>query len=293
MIKIPIYRHTQITMPTDVPAKAKTQLPIFLRIIRILGIIIAAISSLIIGIHILATISIAMCCIMAPLVCYVHQNASQFSNSDNMMKDSICLKCATVSFAVVGLSGFVIVPCIIVYIVLLDGIDAKEWNGEIQSWMIAYIAWGITSFILISMIPAIRVFELTSKDKVTTILRTVYLVIGVDFGDVYEGIGIDLPLGESLEDVVSRVEKTLETIIDKAKNNNVLVVAHGNSIRAILKIVEDISDKDIVNVNIPTGIPLAFNVQDDKVSKIGYLGEQEQIKKLQKEVEQQSRITKG
>ena len=111
--------------------------------------------------------------------------------------------------------------------------------------------------------------------------------------DLYKGIGIDLPLGESLEDVVSRVEKTLETIIDKAKNNNVLVVAHGNSIRAILKIVEDISDKDIVNVNIPTGIPLAFNVQDDKVSKIGYLGEQEQIKKLQKEVEQQSRITKG
>ena len=85
----------------------------------------------------------------------------------------------------------------------------------------------------------------------------------------------------------------METIIDKAKNNNVLVVAHGNSIRAILKIVEDISDKDIVNVNIPTGIPLAFNVQDDKVSKIGYLGEQEQIKKLQKEVVQQSRITKG
>ena len=111
--------------------------------------------------------------------------------------------------------------------------------------------------------------------------------------DLYKGIDIELPLGESLEDVVSRVEKTLETIIDKAKNNNVLVVAHGNSIRAILKIVEDISDKDIVNVNIPTGIPLAFNVQDDKVSKIGYLGEQEQIKKLQKEVEQQSRITKG
>ena len=111
--------------------------------------------------------------------------------------------------------------------------------------------------------------------------------------DLYKGIDIELPRGESLEDVVSRVEKTLETIIDKAKNNNVLVVAHGNSIRAILKIVEDISDKDIVNVNIPTGIPLAFNVQDDKVSKIGYLGEQEQIKKLQKEVEQQSRITKG
>ena len=111
--------------------------------------------------------------------------------------------------------------------------------------------------------------------------------------DLYKGINIQLPLGESLEDVTSRVEKTLEIIIDKAKTNNVLVVAHGNSIRAILKTVEDISDKDIVNVNIPTGIPLAFNVEDDKVSKIGYLGQQELIKKLQKEVEQQSRITKG
>tara|TARA_B100000676_G_scaffold72789_1_gene72554 strand:+ start:1136 stop:1444 length:309 start_codon:yes stop_codon:yes gene_type:complete len=102
-----------------------------------------------------------------------------------------------------------------------------------------------------------------------------------------------LPLGESLKDVVARVEKSLQVIMDKVKNNNVLVVAHGNSIRAILKIIENISDKDIVSVNIPTGIPLAFNVDNDKISRIGYLGEKEQIKKLQKEVEQQSRITKG
>ena len=101
--------------------------------------------------------------------------------------------------------------------------------------------------------------------------------------------------GESLEDTVIRVKQFYNQIIIPTldSKNNILIAAHGNSIRAILKIVEDISDKDIVNVNIPTGIPLAFNVQDDKVSKIGYLGEQEQIKKLQKEVEQQSRITKG
>ena len=111
--------------------------------------------------------------------------------------------------------------------------------------------------------------------------------------DAYKEINTQLPLGESLKDVVARVEKSLQVIMDKVKNNNVLVVAHGNSIRAILKIIENISDKDIVSVNIPTGIPLAFNVDNDKISRIGYLGEKEQIKKLQKEVEQQSRITKG
>ena len=82
-------------------------------------------------------------------------------------------------------------------------------------------------------------------------------------------------------------------ILNLSKTKNVLVVAHGNSIRAILKIIEDISDKDIIGINIPTGIPLAFNYQDDKLTKIGYLGDQEQIIKLQKEVEQQSRIKKG
>ncbi len=53
------------------------------------------------------------------------------------------------------------------------------------------------------------------------------------------------------------------------------------------------SGKDIIGINIPTGIPLAFNYEDDKLTKIGYLGDQEQIIKLQKEVEQQSRIKKG
>ena len=82
-------------------------------------------------------------------------------------------------------------------------------------------------------------------------------------------------------------------ILNLSETKNVLVVAHGNSIRAILKIIEDISDKDIIGINIPTGIPLAFNYQGDKLTKIGYLGDQEQIIKLQKEVEQQSRIKKG
>ncbi len=108
----------------------------------------------------------------------------------------------------------------------------------------------------------------------------------------YEDIDIALPLGESLEDVVARVESTLNEIIELSENKNVLVVAHGNSIRAMLKTIENISDDSIVEVNIPTGIPLAFNINNDKITKIGYLGDQKTIEELEKEIEQQSKIEK-
>ncbi len=110
--------------------------------------------------------------------------------------------------------------------------------------------------------------------------------------EAYKEIDNDLPLGESLEDVVRRVEPTLNEIIHLTKNKSVLVVAHGNSIRAMLKIIEKISDEEIVHVNIPTGIPLAFNINNDKITKIGYLGDQEIIESLEKEIEQQAKLEK-
>jgi len=110
--------------------------------------------------------------------------------------------------------------------------------------------------------------------------------------ELYKDIRNDLPLGESLEDVVSRVETTLKEIIKLSKNKSVLVVAHGNSIRAMLKIIENISDKSIVEVNIPTGIPLAFNINNDKITKIGYLGDKQVIEELEKEVKQQLKTEK-
>ena len=54
---------------------------------------------------------------------------------------------------------------------------------------------------------------------------------------------------------------------------------------------ENLSDKDIVDVNIPTGIPLAYNISDNNIEKIGYLGDEEAINNLAKEVEMQSKIT--
>ena len=76
-----------------------------------------------------------------------------------------------------------------------------------------------------------------------------------------------------------------------AKEKSVLVVAHGNSIRAMVKILDKLSDDAIVDINIPTGIPLAYNISGNNIEKIGYLGDEETIKNLAKEVEMQSKIT--
>jgi len=107
---------------------------------------------------------------------------------------------------------------------------------------------------------------------------------------VYKGIDNELPLGESLKDVVDRVSITLNDILESAIKTNTLVVAHGNSIRAMVKILDDLSDSEIVDVNIPTGIPLAYNITESSVEKIGYLEDEKILTKLQKEVELQSKL---
>ena len=107
---------------------------------------------------------------------------------------------------------------------------------------------------------------------------------------VYKGIGIELPLGESLKDVVDRVSLPLNDILEVSIKTNTLVVAHGNSIRAMVKILDNLSDSEIVDVNIPTGIPLAYNITKSSVEKIGYLEDEKILLKLQKEVELQSKL---
>ena len=58
----------------------------------------------------------------------------------------------------------------------------------------------------------------------------------------------------------------------------------------MVKLLDNLSDKEIVDVNIPTGIPLAYNISDNNIEKIGYLGDEETINNLAK-VEMQSKIT--
>jgi len=108
--------------------------------------------------------------------------------------------------------------------------------------------------------------------------------------ELYRDVKGKLPLGESLEDVVNRVKPILDIILSKSVNNKVAVVAHGNSIRAILKILDDISDQDIIGINIPTAVPIAYEVKSNSINRIGYLGDQDEILRATKEVAQQALI---
>lgn len=75
----------------------------------------------------------------------------------------------------------------------------------------------------------------------------------------------ELPLCESLEDTYKRVtpywNKNIMPLIEKG--HQVLVVAHGNSLRSIVKYLDNISDEDIINTEIPTGIPLVYEFDDE------------------------------
>lgn len=80
----------------------------------------------------------------------------------------------------------------------------------------------------------------------------------------YANLGDLLPKTECLKDVVARVVPYLtgEVTQDLKSNKTVLITAHGNSIRAIVKYLDAISDTDIGGVNIPTGIPLLYELNE-------------------------------
>ncbi|MFO7691305.1 MAG: phosphoglyceromutase [Cryobacterium sp.] len=81
----------------------------------------------------------------------------------------------------------------------------------------------------------------------------------------YAGLGDDLPRTECLRDVVQRMLPYWESDIatDLRAGKTVLVTAHGNSLRALVKHLDGISDDDIAALNIPTGIPLVYRLGDD------------------------------
>ena len=80
----------------------------------------------------------------------------------------------------------------------------------------------------------------------------------------YSNLGEQLPKTECLKDVVARVIPYLtgEITDDLKSGKTVLITAHGNSIRAIVKFLDAISDADIAAVNIPTGIPLLYELNE-------------------------------
>jgi 2,3-bisphosphoglycerate-dependent phosphoglycerate mutase len=102
----------------------------------------------------------------------------------------------------------------------------------------------------------------------------------------------ELPLTECLKDTVARFlpywHETIAPAVSAGRR--VLISAHGNSLRALVKYLDNISDKDIVDLNIPTGIPLVYEL-DDQLKSINhfYLGDPETIRRATEAVAGQLR----
>ncbi|MBP2134472.1 2,3-bisphosphoglycerate-dependent phosphoglycerate mutase [Methanomicrobium sp. W14] len=112
----------------------------------------------------------------------------------------------------------------------------------------------------------------------------------------YDGLSPgEKPLTECLKDTVARVLPYWTGEISPAvkSGRRVLIAAHGNSIRAIVKILDEVSDDEIANVNIPTAVPLVYELDDDlKPVRHYYLGDQEKINAAIKAVSNQGRTKK-
>ncbi len=91
----------------------------------------------------------------------------------------------------------------------------------------------------------------------------------------------ELPLTECLKDTVARFLPYWHETVAPAvrRGERVLIAAHGNSLRALVKYLDNVSDDEIVGLNIPTGVPLVYELDDDlKPIRHYYLGDQEKIK---------------
>ena len=102
----------------------------------------------------------------------------------------------------------------------------------------------------------------------------------------------EVPVTESLRDTVARFlpywnSAVIPTI---SSGQRVLIAAHGNSIRALVKHLDQVSDAEIVNLNIPTGIPLVYELDDQgKPIQQYYLGDPEEVAKAARKVADQTR----
>jgi 2,3-bisphosphoglycerate-dependent phosphoglycerate mutase len=114
----------------------------------------------------------------------------------------------------------------------------------------------------------------------------------------YEGsdpryAGIEVPRSESLKDTVARVIPHWNGAIAPAirAGRRVLIAAHGNSLRALIKYLDDVSDQKIVEENVPTGIPLAYELDAGlKPLRRYYLGDQAELAKRLAAVSAQGKV---
>jgi 2,3-bisphosphoglycerate-dependent phosphoglycerate mutase len=103
----------------------------------------------------------------------------------------------------------------------------------------------------------------------------------------------EIPLTECLEDTVVRFLPYWNTTIapQVQAGKNIIIVAHGNSLRALIKYLDNMSEEEIINCNIPTGIPLVYELDDDlKPIRNYYLGNVAEIQEAMKIVANQGKL---
>lgn len=105
----------------------------------------------------------------------------------------------------------------------------------------------------------------------------------------------ELPRTEALKNTVERILPYWKEVIFPSlkESDQVLVTAHGNSLRGIIKYLKNISDEDIVSLNLPTGIPYVFEFDDDmNLVNDYFLGDPEEIRKMMEAVANQGKKEK-
>ena len=106
----------------------------------------------------------------------------------------------------------------------------------------------------------------------------------------------DIPTTECLKDTIDRLMPLLEEELLPAlkAGKRLLIVAHGNSLRALIKYFDKLSDEEIMQVNVPTGIPLIYELDDHlKPIKHYYLGDPEVVKRAIADVANQGKAEKS
>ncbi len=113
------------------------------------------------------------------------------------------------------------------------------------------------------------------------------------FDKKFKNIKDNLPNSESLKDVIDRLNPFLKDYFNFIKNNpgDHLIVAHSNSLRAIIKILDKLSKEQIISVNIPTGVPLIYTLDSNlNVVNKEYLIEKEKLKEKQRKIANQGKV---